>query len=315
MKKKFTLILISLLFSVNTISQDKKNEKKKEKTISELTKSSKKIDGLFTIYQDTVSGKLKMTVSNDQFDKEFIHFSQIADGVTEAGGFRGRYNGGTIFYIKRFFDKIEFIAPNTNFYFDPKSPLSKSKEANISESIFFSTKILVEDKKNGLFLIDTDKMFNSETLTRIKSPRRPGASSNSFSLGSFDKEKSKIREIKNYPKNTNLKTEYVYNNPNYLNGGSDAIADPRHVSIQVFHSLVEMPDEDYEIRYADPRVGYFTTETSDMTSTKTTNYRDMINKWRLIKKNPELKISWFAGWTVNACYSCKSGLFQRSIIR
>ena len=42
MKKKFTLILISLLFSVNTISQDKKNEKKKEKTISELTKSSKK---------------------------------------------------------------------------------------------------------------------------------------------------------------------------------------------------------------------------------------------------------------------------------
>ncbi|MAZ50778.1 MAG: hypothetical protein CMC72_03545, partial [Flavobacteriaceae bacterium] len=291
MKKKFTLILISLLFSVNTISQDKKNEKKKEKTISELTKSSKKIDGLFTIYQDTISGKLKMTVSNDQFDKEFIHFSQIADGVTEAGGFRGRYNGGTIFYIKRFFDKIEFIAPNTNFYFDPKSPLSKSKEANISESIFFSTKILVEDKKNGLFLIDTDKMFNSETLTRIKSPRRPGASSNSFSLGSFDKEKSKIREIKNYPKNTNLKTEYVYNNPNYLNGGSDAIADPRHVSIQVFHSLVEMPDEDYEIRYADPRVGYFTTETSDMTSTKTTNYRDMINKWRLIKKNPELKIS------------------------
>ena len=291
MKKKFTLIAISLLFSVNTISQDKKNEKKKEKTISELTKSSKKIDGLFTIYQDTVSGKLKMTVSNDQFDKEFIHFSQIADGVTEAGGFRGRYNGGTIFYIKRFFDKIEFIAPNTNFYFDPKSPLSKSKEANISESIFFSTKILVEDKKNGLFLIDTDKMFNSETLTRIKSPRRPGASSNSFSLGSFDKEKSKIREIKNYPKNTNLKTEYVYNNPNYLNGGSDAIADPRHVSIQVFHSLVEMPDEDYEIRYADPRVGYFTTETSDMTSTKTTNYRDMINKWRLIKKNPELKIS------------------------
>ncbi len=291
MKKKITLILISLLFSVNTISQDKKNEKKKEKTISELTKSSKKIDGLFTIYQDTVSGKLKMTVSNDQFDKEFIHFSQIADGVTEAGGFRGRYNGGTIFYIKRFFDKIEFIAPNTNFYFDPKSPLSKSKEANISESIFFSTKILVEDKKNGLFLIDTDKMFNSETLTRIKSPRRPGASSNSFSLGSFDKEKSKIREIKNYPKNTNLKTEYVYNNPNYLNGGSDAIADPRHVSIQVFHSLVEMPDEDYEIRYADPRVGYFTTETSDMTSTKTTNYRDMINKWRLIKKNPELKIS------------------------
>ncbi len=291
MKKKFSLILFVLFFSVAIFSQDKKPDKKNKKTIAELTKSSKKIDGLFTIYQDTITGKLKMVISKNQFEKEFIHFSQIADGVTEAGGFRGRYNRGTIFYIKRFFDKIEFIAPNTNFYFDPKSPLSKSKNANISESIFFSTKIILEDKENGFFLIDTDKMFNSETLTRIKNPRRPGSPSTAFSLGSFDKEKSKIREIKNYPQNLNLKTEYVYNNPNYINGGSDAIADARHISIQVFHSFVKMPDDDFEIRYADPRVGYFTTETSDLTSTKTTNYRDMINKWRLIKKNPESEIS------------------------
>ena len=88
-----------------------------------------------------------------------------------------------------------------------------------------------------------------------------------------------------------LKTEYVYYNPSYTSRGSDAVTDARNVSIQVFHSLIEMPDDNFEVRYADPRTGFFTTETNDMTSTKTTNYRDMINKWRLVKKNPDLELS------------------------
>ena len=55
--------------------------------------------------------------------------------------------------------------------------------------------------------------------------------------------------------------------------------------------MISMPDENFEVRYADPRVGFFTTETNDMTTTSTTNYRDMINKWRLVKKNPDAELS------------------------
>lgn len=293
MKRNFlqiTLFLISVTFFAQEKNEEKKDDNK-SKSISELTKSCKKIDGLFTIYQDTINGKIKMAISESQLEEEFIHFSQIADGVTDAGRFRGAYNSETIFYIKKYFDKIEFIAPNTNFYFDPESPLSKSKDANISDATFYSTKILAHDKTEKIFLIDANKIFLSEVLTRVKYPKRPGSSSSSFSLGSFDKEKSKINEIKNYPENTNLKTEYVYNNPNYLNGGSDAVTDARNISIKVFHSLIKMPDDNYEIRYEDPKVGYFTTQTRDMTSTGTTDYRDMIHKWRLIKKNPEAEMS------------------------
>ena len=293
MNRKIILILALIIFPLLIEAQTKKDDKKesKVKSIKDLTKSSNKTSGLFTIYQDSINGKLKMVVSENQLKKEFIYFSQIADGVTDAGRYRGSYQNEAIFYINRYFDKLEFISPNTNFYFDPNSPLSKSKNANISDAIFYSTKILAEDKVNKLFLIDVDKMFVSETLTRIKNPRRPGSSSARFSLGNFDKEKSKVKEIRNYPENTNLKTEYVYYNPSYLSSGSDAVTDARNVSIQVFHSLIEMPDDNFEIRYADPRVGFFTTETNDMTSTKTTNYRDMINKWRLVKKNPDLELS------------------------
>ena len=88
-----------------------------------------------------------------------------------------------------------------------------------------------------------------------------------------------------------MKTEYVFKNPNVLNGGSEAVTDGRYVSIQLFHSFMSMPDEGYEPRYDDPRVGYFLNYVNDMTETGTTNYRDMINRWRLQKKNPDQEIS------------------------
>ena len=269
----------------------KPKPKKKGKTIASLTKSSKKIEGLFTVYQDTITGSLKLVVKKDQLNKDFIYFSQIADGVTEAGSFRGAYRGSSVFNIKKYFNKIEFIAPNTSFYFDKKNALSKSSEANISDAVVASGKILAKDDKTGEYLIDANSLFLSETFTRIKPPRFPGRSPFAFSLGRFDKNKSKVNAIKNYPENTNVKTEYVYSNPSVLNGGSAAVTDGRNVSIKVFHTFMNMPESDYKPRMDDARVGYFLTQTNDMTTTETVNYRDMIHRWKLVKKNPNASIS------------------------
>ena len=269
----------------------KPKPKKKGKTIASLTKSSKKIEGLFTIYQDTITGSLKLLVKKDQLNKDFIYFSQIADGVTEAGAFRGSYRGSSVFHLNKYFNKLEFVAPNTSFYFDKNSALSKSSEANISDAVVASGKILATDDKKGEYLIDANGLFLSETFTRIKAPRFPGRSPFAFSLGRFDKNKSKVNSIKNYPENTNLKTEYVYSNPAVLNGGSAAVTDGRNVSIKVFHTFMNMPESDYSPRMDDARVGYFLTQTNDMTTTETVNYRDMIHRWKLVKKDPNAAIS------------------------
>lgn len=273
------------------LTAKKKNPKKKSKTIQELTKSSKKIEGLFTIFQDTITGTTKLLVKKEQLDKDFIYFSQIADGVTEAGQFRGSFKGSSVFQVKKYFNKIEFVAPNTAFYFNTENAISKSSKANISDAVIASGKILAKDDKKGEYLIAADGLFLSETFTRIKGPRFPGQSPLAFKLGSFNKEKSKINEIKNYPENTNVKTEYVYSNPGVLNGGGKAITDGRNVSIKVFHTFMNMPSDNYNTRMDDSRVGYFLTETNNMTSTDVVNYRDFIHRWKLIKKNPDAVIS------------------------
>ena len=294
MKKYLFLIpffILGILNAQKKKEDDSDKKEKAEKTIADLTKSSKKISGLFTIYQDTISGSIKMVVRENQLNKDFIYFSQIADGVTEAGSYRGSYQGSSILNIKRYFNKIEIIAPNTNFYFDPENTLSKSKNANTSDALIASNKILAHDKETRLYLIDANNLFLSEALTRVKSPRGPGANPMAFSLGSFDKNKSKIKAIKNYPENTNIKTEYVYKNPSVLNSGSSAIQDGRNVSIKIFHSFLKMPKEGYKHRLDSPKVGYFATKINDMTSIETTNYHDLVHRWRLIKKNPTQAVS------------------------
>jgi hypothetical protein len=300
-----SITLVSILFlSVCPASaQKKKKGNKKSKTetpkkdkdapkkISEVTKKCKMIEGLFPIYQDTTTGAIKMIVSKDQIGKEYIYFSQVADGVLDAGSFRGSYRGSKVFKIEKYFNKIEFVTQNTSSYFDPKSALSKSASANMSAGIMASLKIEGVDEDKGLFLINADNLFLKETFSQIKPPKYPKQSPTAFSLGNLDKEKTKVNSIRNYPENTDLAIEYVYSKGTVLNGGSRAVSDGRNVSIKVFHSLIKMSENNYEILIDDPRVGYFATQVTDMTSTASVPYRDLVHRWNLKKKNPTAEIS------------------------
>ncbi len=270
---------------------DASKKKDKEKTIEELTKKSEKIEGLFTIYRDTIDGTTKMLINKEQIGKEYIYFSQVSDGVLEAGFFRGAYLDNKVFKIKKHYNKIEFTTQNASYYFDKNSALSNASEANISEGIMASLKIEAKDEKRGLYLIKSDDLFLKETFEQIKAPNVPGQSPFAFKLGTLSKEKTKIKTIKNYPKNTTINSHYVYSKSATLNGGSNAVTDGRNVTIKVEHSLIAMPENEYQSRFDDPRIGYFLTEVTDMTSTSATPYRDLVQRWNLIKKNPEQAIS------------------------
>jgi len=308
MLKLTTLVLMLMVFLVpqNIEAQKKKRNKKKDqieapakpdakkdkkKTIKDLVKSSKEIDGLFKIYQDTITGSLQMIITEDQINKEYIYFTQISNGITEIRRFRGAYGGSKVFKIKKYFNKIEFVTQNTSYYFDSDNAISKSKDANMSEGNMASIKVEAYDKDKGLYLIKADGLFLKETFSQVKPAKRPGSSPTAFTLGSLNKDKTKISSIRNYPQNTNLEVEYVYSKPSTLNGGSNAVSDGRNVSIKIFHSLIAMPDNDYEIRLDDPRVGYFTTKVNDQTATNSTPYRDLVHRWNLVKKDPNALMS------------------------
>ncbi|MCH8569356.1 MAG: zinc-dependent metalloprotease [Balneolales bacterium] len=258
--------------------------------IERATSGNKAIEGLFTIFQDTNTGSTKMLITEDQIGKEFIYWGHTVDGVPQVGHFRGNYRDNKIFTIERYFDRLEFIVQNTSFYFDPENPLSRAESANISRSVLFSAKI--ETESDGRFLINSDPLFLSESLHQVKPSPFPGIPPGAMlQLGNLSRDKTKFRDIRSYPENTAVIVDYVYDNPFPLNQGGSAVTDARAITISYQHTFIEMPDNDFVPRFDDPRVGYFTQTVNDQTATGPTPWRDVINRWHLVKQDPDSPLS------------------------
>ena len=290
-----TFLLSSILYAQETKAQEnkvltesktKETEKTKKKTIEEVLKNTKELTGLFDLYQDTTNGKVYMLIKKSQIDKEFIHFVHGLNGQLNAGVFKGSYRGAKIFKLKKYFNRIEFEVQNNAMYFDPKNPLSRSSDANVSSAILASSTI-VSERKNE-YLIDVDNLFLTEAIHQISRGFVPGSvNKNPFKIGRLAKERTKYLNVKNYPENTDVIVQYVYTNPMPTNWGSDVgLTDPRSVNVTLQHSFIQVPENNYKPRFEDPRVGYFTTQQTDMTSSDDpTPYRDMIHRWHLEKKD------------------------------
>jgi hypothetical protein len=281
---------VSLLAEQNTDGESKEPEK--PKTIAELTDGANRLDGLFTLFRDSKTGETSMLVKKDQLGKEFIYFLHVANGVVDAGFFKGAYGPSFVFTIERRFDKLEFVRQNTNFYFDPDNAISRASAANISPAVLAVEAIASEDAESGDILIKADKLFLSEAFVQVSPTPNPDANPKTdFSLGKLDADKSQILNLRSYPKNTDVEVEYVFHNAAPIVGGSEAVTDARNVSMRALHSFIEIPENGYQPRYADPRIGSFDQQVTDLTSTQAAPYRDVINRWHLVKKDPDAAVS------------------------
>ncbi len=262
-----------------------------EETLEEMVEDHEMIPGLFTLYRNKETGALLMELSEEQIGSEFIYFVHAENGVLWAGHFRGMYRGESIFSINRYFKRIEFQAENTHFYFDPDSALSNADNANISPGILFSGEIKAVSADGTRVLIDADELFLTEALHRVRPPQTSQDLPDMFRLGKLQRNKSKIVEIGDYERNLDVVVDYVYDNPNVVQNPALEVTDPRYVTITLQHSIIAMPEEPFEPRFADQRVGYFTHQVTDLTANEVTPYRDLVNRWRLEKADPDAPLS------------------------
>lgn len=257
-----------------------------KKSVEEFTKDCQLRDGLFRIHLNQQKGNIFLYIRKEQLGPEFIYFTHTMNGVAAAGHNVGRFGDESIIKIAKSFDKLEFIKQNTAFYFDPQHPLARASKANITDAVMSRETILAED--NGGYLIAAEPLFLKESMLQVK-PNGTAV------LGKLNEGKTVFTDALGYPDNTMFGVRYVFE------GGSlptsdkhndfDDIADVRYVTVQVQHNLIRMPDTDYQPRFEDPRIGYFTTQVTDLTSTETTPWRDFIHRWRLVKQKPGTALS------------------------
>ena len=299
----FLLLLLMMTFTQVSFSEasenpeesnkevaDEQNEDEKE-YLQDKVKDFESSEGFIQIYQDPKTSSLYFKIKESQLNKEIIYFAHVKDGVVTARKNRGSYLDNGVLKFEKHFDTLRLVRVNTNFYFDEESALSRSSGANISDSVIKVFPINSMNKEEDEFLIDVSSLFVSESLTPIKPIPYPEGPPPDFVWGQMSMEKSRILSFHNYPKNTDVEIEYVFENPPSYGYEAEDAVDPRNISISLRYSLIEMPDNDFEPRLADQRVGYFTERITDLTSVDLTPYNDLINKWDLQKKNPEEALS------------------------
>ena len=286
--------LVLLLFAIAGCSGGSGNPGSEDEAVSfaSVVEKSDRLEGLFDVYRDKESGETYLAIKPDQIDREFIYNAVVIDGVVEGGVFRGAFGDNKIISIRRHFKRIEFVNENAAFYFDPNNALSRAADANISDAILAVQDIVAEDEESGTILIKADDIFLNESLQQIKGAPNPDPNAEkTFELGELSETKNKIYEVRSYPENTNIFVDYVYENPAPVVKGKGDVTDSRFVSVRLQHSFVKVPENDYEPRIDDPRVGYFMQYVTDLTSQSHTPYRDLITRWDLRKKDADAELS------------------------
>ena len=286
-KLLFRIVLIGFL-SISIFTEEDNKKEEKDDGLEAFLEDLTYFEGLIDVYRNDDDGKVYFLIKKEQLEKEFIYFAHILDGIVEAGTWRGNYlDNGIIKFIK-YFDQIRIDRVNTAYVFDETNPLSKSKNANISNSLIDSIKIQKTSETEDKFLIEVTSLLLSENLSKITVAPYKEAPKESFKIGSISKNKSSINAVLNYPENTDFEINFVFSN---ASNKPIENQDSRNNSISLRYSFINYPENNFESRLEDQRIGFFSERKTNLSSTDITPYEDLINKWHLEKKDKDNKKS------------------------
>ncbi len=265
-----------------------------------LTKDTKKIDGLFTLYQK--DEKVWLELRPEDFNKPFFLSPKLATGIGEEGLFGGSMlsGRGRVIEFRRIHNLVQMIARNTVYTAKPGSPEGRSVAASFSPSLLASTPIAsAPQTERKSVLVDAGSLFVNDMFAigaRLQRVYRQGYG--------FDGRNSAITTINATPEAVSLQVLSHYASASIAvpQPGSPpgapvptvpgTVPDPRSLFVTLHYTLSTLPERVMSPRVADSRVGYFTANyfdfTDDLARTPVVRH---VNRWRLEKKDPQAALS------------------------
>jgi hypothetical protein len=273
------LVLLSLFLNLNPSLAQKSNTKENaKKSIDSLTQGLKKQEGLITSY--VKDNKIYFEIGSDLLDKDLLMVTRF---VQFPANFQAYQNAGskTNEQLIHFSKKGTQIVLTQKSYVniaDQEDPIAQSVAQNNFPPILASFSI--KNKETDRFLIDVSSYFNSDSpgfnILRASQKKQ-------FGIGSADSSRSFIDSVKSFPENVEIRHTLTYNSSKPPRSNRN-----KTLSFQVNHSLILLPENPMPVRYADPRVGWFTLRKYDYSSDALkSDAVQIIRRWRLEPKDKE----------------------------
>ncbi|MGI4751732.1 MAG: zinc-dependent metalloprotease [Janthinobacterium lividum] len=313
---KYNIPITTVLIAISGLSsaqnrpntgETRTNEARPVASIASITQNLKKYDGFYTFYYDEKFGKIYLEINS--FDKDFLYFSSLVDGVGNGGPERGQASSVITKFIK-VGPKIFLVQPATNYRSVNGNADEKAAVKNaFAESIIFGfSPVAVE---GGKVLIDLTPFIirDSQKLSdRIGSTRgNPGAAiaaagrANTGAAGGgyrMDETRSAvyIDNTKNFPKNSEFEALITFIGGSTTAGGfggrGGVAPDPNAVTVRMHQAFVQLPDNNFRQRKFDPRSGFNAFSYYDFSAPMTEPLiKRFTARHRLEKKNPNAAMS------------------------
>ena len=268
--KKSLIIFIALFFSFSLNSQ--------KKSIDSLTKGMNVSKGVINSY--TNNNKLLFEIPNEILGKEILVVTRLAQVPS---GYSPYINAGSktseqviSFYKKN--NRIDIRQLSYNNIADPDDPIIQSVVENNFSPILASFEVRNSDKSS--FLIDVSDFFlkDSPGFNIINSRVK-----DQYKIGGVDRKRSSIDSSRSFPENIEVLATLTFNT-----NKPPRINRTKTFSFQVNHSFILLPSEKMKVRHFDHRVGWFTVNKIDYSSSalKSDSFK-LIRRWRLEPKDEE----------------------------
>jgi hypothetical protein len=256
------------------------------KSISDITSGMEAFDGYFKFYWDESKGKIWLEI--DRLDTEILYVNSLTAGVgsNDIGLDRNQLGDSRIVQFKRSGPKVLMVQPNYRYRADSDNEEERlAVEEAFAQSVLWGFK--VEKEENGVLLVDFTPFLMRDAH---------GIANRLRSQGNYRMDASRsamyMDRTKNFPQNTEFETTITFTGD--ARGGYIRSVTPSSdaVTVRMHHSLVELPDDNYEPRVYDPRSGYNALSYYDYASPiDQPIVKRFVRRHRLEKKDPSVAIS------------------------
>ncbi|MBO0358705.1 zinc-dependent metalloprotease [Hymenobacter sp. BT186] len=277
--KKYYLLLCLLVSCVQLLSAQ---------SLAEKTKGLQKFSGFFPFYWDEKGGRILLEI--DKLDQEVLYVSSLPNGVgsNDLGLDRGQIGQTRIVKFVRSGPKILLLQPNYKFRaLSDNADERNSVEQAFAQSVVWGFK--AEAQEGNRVLIDLTPFL-------LRDSHQIGDKLEALNQGSFRAEETRsavfMPNTKSFPQNTEFEAVITLVGKAKGREISSVTPDPNAVTVHMHHSLIQLPDAQYQPRAFDPRAGYYAHEYMDYaTPINQPIMKRHLVRHRLQKKDPNAAVS------------------------
>jgi hypothetical protein len=245
-----------------------------------ITRDAVSLDGLLAVHR--IGRKFYFEIPDSLLDRDMLlvtRISQTPAGLSAftAGGYKV---GEQLVRWQRIGNRILLRRRSYSSHAADSLPIARSVQVSNFEPIVASFEVEAINPETGAAVIRVDDLFEKDVraLSGLSESKR-----DEFKVSRLDTARSFIDAVVSYPLNVNVRHTLTYEAeepPSNSRTGT--------ISMQLFQSMILLPEYPMRSRREDPRVGYLAVEQIDYGSNELgADTRRFIQRWRLEPSDPD----------------------------